>query len=112
MHLDRPTITVVDPNGLGLGIKDSLQRKYGQWVVKGGVTDSPTSKVERFGIALSYAYDGKVLLPQNAPWLEAWLYEMIAFPNGENDDQVDSFSQVVAYFERVIGLARQTLSLM
>tara|TARA_R110000824_G_scaffold74451_4_gene189276 strand:- start:4 stop:1059 length:1056 start_codon:yes stop_codon:yes gene_type:complete len=35
---------------------------------------------------------GKVLLPQSAPWLDAFLYELTRFPAGKNDDQVDTLS--------------------
>jgi len=34
-----------------------------------------------------------VFLPKKAPWLEAFDYELIAFPNGKHDDQVDALSQ-------------------
>jgi predicted phage terminase large subunit-like protein len=33
---------------------------------------------------------GFVLLPEKAHWLEAFLLELLAFPNSKNDDQVDS----------------------
>jgi predicted phage terminase large subunit-like protein len=34
-----------------------------------------------------------VFLPNKAPWLEAFENELIAFPNGKHDDQVDALSQ-------------------
>ena len=51
---------------------------------------------------MQYSYGGKVLLPNSAPWLETWLFEMIAFPDGQYNDQVDSHTQIVSFFERVI----------
>jgi hypothetical protein len=33
---------------------------------------------------------GFVLFPKEAPWLDAYINELIAFPNAKNDDQVDS----------------------
>ncbi|MFZ5690028.1 MAG: phage terminase large subunit [Pseudomonadota bacterium] len=33
---------------------------------------------------------GFVLFPQHAPWLPTYLHEMLSFPNGKKDDQVDS----------------------
>ena len=33
---------------------------------------------------------GFVLFPENAPWLDAYLLELLSFPNSKNDDQVDS----------------------
>ena len=36
---------------------------------------------------------GHVLLPKEAPWLATFLDELLAFPRGRHDDQVDSVSQ-------------------
>jgi predicted phage terminase large subunit-like protein len=36
---------------------------------------------------------GHVVLPRDAPWLDTFLTELLAFPNGKHDDQVDSVSQ-------------------
>ena len=36
---------------------------------------------------------GQVFLPKDAPWLGDFLDELLAFPNGRHDDQVDSVSQ-------------------
>ena len=36
---------------------------------------------------------GHVVLPRDAPWLDVFLNELLAFPNGRHDDQVDSVSQ-------------------
>ena len=36
-------------------------------------------------------------VPQDAPWLAGWLDELLAFPNGRHDDQVDSTSQALSY---------------
>jgi len=31
-----------------------------------------------------------VLFPKQAPWLDAYVHELVSFPNAKNDDQVDS----------------------
>jgi predicted phage terminase large subunit-like protein len=33
---------------------------------------------------------GFVLFPKEAPWLDAYIHELVGFPNAKNDDQVDS----------------------
>ena len=33
---------------------------------------------------------GFVLFPSEAPWLNAYMQELVSFPNSKNDDQVDS----------------------
>lgn len=35
---------------------------------------------------------GKVYLPRNAPWVSEFLSEVLSFPAGRNDDQVDTLS--------------------
>ena len=36
-------------------------------------------------------------VPRDAAWLAGWLDELLAFPNGQHDDQVDSTSQALDY---------------
>ena len=40
---------------------------------------------------------GAVLLPRKAPWLDAFRVELMAFPVGAHDDQVDALSQGLDY---------------
>ena len=43
---------------------------------------------------------GQVLVPTHAPWLDAFLAELLAFPGSGHDDQVDSVSQFLAWLDR------------
>lgn len=43
---------------------------------------------------------GHVFLPRNAPWLEEYLDQWAAFPNGRHDDMVDSSSQALRWLDR------------
>ncbi|WP_431285086.1 phage terminase large subunit [Humitalea sp. 24SJ18S-53] len=45
---------------------------------------------------------GQVLLPREASWLATYLSELLAFPNGTHDDQVDSTSQALNWLSRKI----------
>ncbi len=45
---------------------------------------------------------GQVLLPREAPWLAEYLGELLAFPNGAHDDQVDSTSQALNWLSAKI----------
>jgi len=38
---------------------------------------------------------GQVYLPKEAPWLGAFLHELLAFPHTRYDDQIDSVSQIL-----------------
>jgi len=40
---------------------------------------------------------GKVFLPESAPWLDAYVDELAAFPTGVHDDAVDSTTQALNY---------------
>ncbi len=40
---------------------------------------------------------GKVFLPESAPWLNDYVDELAAFPNGAHDDAVDSTTQALNY---------------
>ena len=43
---------------------------------------------------------GQVLFPTDAPWLGVLESELLAFPNGRNDDQVDSVTQFLIWAGR------------
>jgi predicted phage terminase large subunit-like protein len=51
------------------------------------------SKAERMIGETGLLASGRVLLPEKADWLTAFRNEMIRFPMGKHDDQVDSLSQ-------------------
>lgn len=57
------------------------------------------SKEVRMEAMLKYVRSGRVLLPQDAPWLTVFEHELSAFPNGKYDDQVDAFSQLILFYE-------------
>ncbi len=38
---------------------------------------------------------GDFLIPAQADWLAAFRHELMAFPNGRHDDQVDSLTQLL-----------------
>lgn len=63
---------------------------------------SNKSKEFRFDAVLPMFQGQEVLVPENAPWLGEYLNELLLFPDGKNDDQVDSTSQYLywARFKR------------
>ena len=52
-------------------------------------------KVTRAHAASLAIEQGRVFLPLSAPWLEEFRVELIQFPFGRHDDQIDSMSQFV-----------------
>jgi predicted phage terminase large subunit-like protein len=51
------------------------------------------SKADRMVAQSAKIEAGHIYLPRNAPWIDTFMLEMLAFPNGRHDDQVDSVSQ-------------------
>jgi predicted phage terminase large subunit-like protein len=110
-QVDRPALIIVDGVGVGLGIIQDLRKQNYRHVYPytKAANESTMSKIERFGRTLLHIYDHRVAIPNTAPFLEDFLYEVAAFPNAPEDDQVDSMSQVFANFDRTLMLARQKL---
>lgn len=54
-------------------------------------------KVERLEAQTAVIDAGHVLLPESAPWLGDFLVELLSFPVGHHDDQVDSLSQFLTW---------------
>jgi predicted phage terminase large subunit-like protein len=52
-----------------------------------------TDKVKRVARVSSYIEAGRLFLPKEAPWLAAFMQEILAFPHGKFDDQVDALTQ-------------------
>ena len=55
------------------------------------------SKVERLSVQSSRIEAGDVRLPHSSSWLDEFKAEILAFPNGRHDDQVDALSQLMAW---------------
>ena len=55
---------------------------------------SASDKPTRARTIQARAAMGKIYLPRNAPWMPALLSELLAFPAGKNDDQVDVLSLI------------------
>jgi phage terminase large subunit-like protein len=59
-----------------------------------------SDKVMRMHAQTAMIENGFVHLPDNAPWLSAYLHELTSFLKGRHDDQVDSTSQMLDRFKR------------
>ena len=56
-------------------------------------------KVMRMRVHTPTLEAGKVLLKKDAPWLDELRTEVLAFPYGKHDDQVDALSQLMTWAE-------------
>jgi len=58
------------------------------------------SKEDRMAAQSAVIEAGNVFIPENAFWLEEFRLELLAFPSGKHDDQVDSLSQFLNWVGR------------
>jgi predicted phage terminase large subunit-like protein len=56
-------------------------------------------KIMRMNSVTSMIENGLVHLPDKAAWLGEYLHELVAFPKGKYDDQVDSTSQALDWYK-------------
>lgn len=89
----RPRAVLVEDVGVGTGLIEELRRA--------GVSAVPIiperSKEARASIQTAKFESGRVLFPRRAPWLAKFEAELLAFPSGRHDDQVDSMTQALGY---------------
>jgi predicted phage terminase large subunit-like protein len=57
-------------------------------------------KITRMSAQSAKIEAGQLLLPAKASWLEDFKAELLAFPAGRHDDQVDALSQFLGWIER------------
>ena len=60
-------------------------------------TPGNVSKEDRLAAQTVLLETGDFLLPASAPWLPALRHELLAFPQGRNDDQVDAMVQFLQF---------------
>jgi len=58
-----------------------------------------TDKLMRLYAQTAEFENGKVLLPQSAPWLDDYVRELTSFPGSKFDDQVDSTTQALEHMK-------------
>ncbi|MGA8699801.1 MAG: phage terminase large subunit, partial [Xanthobacteraceae bacterium] len=97
---DRRPEIVVEDAGSGTALVQYL-RDYGirAWPMKANA-----DKVVRMSTQSVKIEAGQVLLPRGAKWLNDFRAEVLAFPNGSYDDQIDSMSQALKYLATRRGL--------
>lgn len=101
----RPKCILIEDQASGIDLQQTLKRQ--------GLSVIPIKpkgdKIMRMHAHTASLEAGKVLLPNSAPWRDEFRTEMLAFPYGKHDDQVDALSQLMTWhYERrpkhVIGI--------
>ncbi|MCB4767114.1 phage terminase large subunit [Ancylobacter sp. Lp-2] len=89
--------TIIEDGDMGRAIAQDLRRTGQRQVV---LKKPHVDKQARFLAQSARFKSGQVYAPTDAPWYAEWLNELLAFPNGRHDDQVDSTSQALEYLTR------------
>ena len=80
---------LIEKMGAGLSLIQDLQREN---IYAVGI-DPDGDKLIRMEAQTTRIEAGAVHLPINAPWLDEFKKEVLSFPKGRHDDQVDALSQ-------------------
>ena len=87
----RADLVIVEKAGSGISLIQNLRGLQGQrWLHHLGPA---RPKIERAQQQTPKFEQGKIVLPRDAEWLPAFENELLSFPHGKHDDQVDSAIQ-------------------
>jgi predicted phage terminase large subunit-like protein len=89
----RPPELVIEDAGLGAALIQDLQGPG----IRVHAVRPVGDKVMRMSAQSAKIEQGHVYLPVDAKWLKDFRTEILAFPHGKYDDQVDSMSQALSY---------------
>ena len=84
---------VIEESPISLGLIQALRQHH-----VNVVTVIPTKDKRSRVISQTDRFEGgSVLLPERAEWLDAFIGELLSFPGGRHDDQVDALVQGMAW---------------
>jgi len=89
--------TLIEKAGPGLTLLQDLRSDLPIGMTRPIGVRPDGSKVERMVAQSAKIEAGHVHLPKHADWLDSFLLELLAFPHGRHDDQVDSVSQFLKW---------------
>lgn len=90
----KPTAVLIEDASTGIALAQEL-RQGARFNVKPIPVER--DKIGRLYVQQAKFEAGLVLFPKGAPFLPELEAELLAFPHGKTDDQVDSLSQALAY---------------
>jgi predicted phage terminase large subunit-like protein len=91
------TLLVIEDKGSGTSLIQSLKRQgiYAHW--HGLKLDG--DKVMRLTAQAALFHSGIIHFPEDAPWFDELMAELLGFPGVRHDDQIDSISQALAFLQ-------------
>ena len=99
----QPNRILVEQAGLGLPLIQEMRANPVPGVPVPQGIKPKGDKLLRMEAQCARFENGQVHFPRESPWLDALLLELLAFPNGRHDDQIDSISQFLNWAERKNG---------
>jgi len=102
-HEWEPSLMIIEAVGSGAALCQDLSQSLGKYVIP---NHPRGNKAHRFEAVTLLMEKGRVWLPSDAPWLKTLIKELQSFPQGPHDDQVDSISQILFKWQRVVHLTR------
>jgi predicted phage terminase large subunit-like protein len=94
-RLHQPKMVLVEDKASGTSLIQELRAERFSLVLEAPVVDG--DKVMRLHAQTAKIEGGFVLFPKRAHWLDAYLLELVTFPNSKHDDQVDSTVYALAW---------------
>jgi predicted phage terminase large subunit-like protein len=91
----RPHCILIEDASTGTALAQELKKSYFGGSVR--LVPIERDKIGRLYVHQAKFEDGRVLFPKNASFLPALEAELLTFPQGKTDDQVDSLSQALSY---------------
>jgi predicted phage terminase large subunit-like protein len=95
-----PQAIIVEDQGSGTSLIQEIRRENSKPVPNPIPYRPKQDKFTRMYTQSAKIEAGHVFLPKRAPWLEEFRAELMSFPHGPHDDQVDSVSQFLDWGER------------
>ncbi len=92
----KPSPLLIEDTGSGTSLIQELRRAGLRLIPIKPEHD----KITRMSAQSAKIEAGQVWLPEKAPWLDEFKTEILPFPNGRHDDQVDSMSQFLGWLDR------------
>jgi len=92
----RASIVLIEYAGTGISLRQEMRQAFHAYYPKRRPVGDKRTRV--VGVT-SLIEDGRVLLPQDALWKDEFLKEILGFPGGRHDDQVDSLVQFLSFMQ-------------
>jgi len=92
----KANVVVIETSGVGLVLWQDL---FPQEPLRYLSSNPKAPKEIRLMVMSTFIAAGRVWLPKKASWLDAFRTELLHFPNGTHDDQVDSMTQALRWLE-------------